>query len=149
MGWSGQGQTMTVLVPPIIKLSVLFRARESLRQEFVSYKLPKNYPMSRVKALLLGPVGSGKSCFVNSIRSTMYKRIVHLPNVGTAKNGFTKKVVEKSTRECHTVAIPNEINKQINKQAYMTPILYIITFIAMSWGSISGSLSALMHLLFP
>ncbi|KAF4092090.1 hypothetical protein AMELA_G00016980 [Ameiurus melas] len=67
-------------------------ARESLRQEFVSYKLPSYYPMSRVKALLLGPVGSGKSCFINSIRSTMYKRIVHLPNVGTAKNGFTKKL---------------------------------------------------------
>ncbi|KAF4092092.1 hypothetical protein AMELA_G00017000 [Ameiurus melas] len=67
-------------------------ARESLRQEFVSYKLPSYYPMSRVKALLLGPMGSGKSCFINSIRSTMYKRIIHLPNVGTAENGFTKKL---------------------------------------------------------
>ncbi|MCJ8749951.1 hypothetical protein PDJAM_G00193450 [Pangasius djambal] len=66
--------------------------RESLRQEFVSYKLPSKYPVSRVKVLLLGPVGTGKSCFINSIRSTMYKRIVHLPNVGTAVNGFTKKL---------------------------------------------------------
>ncbi|XP_046729261.1 interferon-induced protein 44-like isoform X2 [Silurus meridionalis] len=66
--------------------------RESLRKEFVSFKLPTNYPVSQMKALLLGPVGSGKSCFINSIRSTMYKRIVHLPNVGTAVNGFTKKL---------------------------------------------------------
>ncbi|KAI5627753.1 interferon-induced protein 44-like, partial [Silurus asotus] len=66
--------------------------RESLRKEFVSFKLPTKYPVSQVKALLLGPVGSGKSCFINSIRSTMYKRIVHLPNVGTAVNGFTKKL---------------------------------------------------------
>lgn len=82
----------TLALKYIVKSSVLFRTRERLRQEFVSYKLPAKYPVSRVKALLLGPVGSGKSCFINSIRSTMYKRIVHLPNVGTSASGFTKKV---------------------------------------------------------
>ncbi|KAL6485586.1 hypothetical protein MHYP_G00049780 [Metynnis hypsauchen] len=65
--------------------------RQSLRQKFVSYKLVLE-TLPRVRALLLGPVGSGKSSFVNSIRSTIYKRIVHLPNVGTATGSFTKKL---------------------------------------------------------
>ncbi|KAL7889000.1 hypothetical protein AOLI_G00039740 [Acnodon oligacanthus] len=65
--------------------------RQSLRQNFVSYKLVLE-TLPRVRALLLGPVGSGKSSFVNSIRSTIYRRIVHLPNVGTATGSFTKKL---------------------------------------------------------
>ncbi|KAM9495811.1 interferon-induced protein 44-like [Clarias gariepinus] len=81
-----------VLPTPWREVSWTDVAREDLRQEFVSFKLPSKFPVSQVKALLLGPVGSGKSCFINSIRSTMYKRIVHLPNVGTAVNGFTKKL---------------------------------------------------------
>ncbi|XP_036416298.1 interferon-induced protein 44-like isoform X2 [Colossoma macropomum] len=65
--------------------------RQSLRQSFVSYKLMLE-TLPRVRALLLGPVGSGKSSLVNSIRSTMYRRIVHLPNVGMATGNFTKKL---------------------------------------------------------
>ncbi|KAB5517143.1 hypothetical protein PHYPO_G00186020 [Pangasianodon hypophthalmus] len=83
---------VSFLPTPWREVSWTDTTRESLRQEFVSYKLPSKYPVSRVKVLLLGPVSSGKSCFINSIRSTMYKRIVHLPNVGTAVNGFTKKL---------------------------------------------------------
>ncbi|KAF5893755.1 interferon-induced protein 44-like, partial [Clarias magur] len=86
-------QEMADILPtPWNEVSWTDTTREALRQEFVSYKLPANYPVSQVKALLLGPVGSGKSCFINSIRSTMYKRIVRLPNVGTAVHGFTKKL---------------------------------------------------------
>ncbi|KAM9495194.1 interferon-induced protein 44-like [Clarias gariepinus] len=81
-----------VLPTPWNEVSWTETTREALREEFVSFKLPANYPVSRVKALLLGPVGSGKTCFINSIRSTMYKRIVRLPNVGTAVHGFTKKL---------------------------------------------------------
>uniref|UniRef100_A0AAR2L8M7 G domain-containing protein n=1 Tax=Pygocentrus nattereri TaxID=42514 RepID=A0AAR2L8M7_PYGNA len=67
------------------------RTRQSLRQNFASYKLVLE-TLPRVRALLLGPVGSGKSSLVNSIRSTIYRRIVHLPNVGTATGSFTKKL---------------------------------------------------------
>ncbi|KAM9496676.1 interferon-induced protein 44-like [Clarias gariepinus] len=81
-----------VLPTPWNEVSWTDTTREALREEFVSFKLPSNFPVSRVKALLLGPVGSGKTCFINSIRSTMYKRIVRLPNVGTAVHGFTKKL---------------------------------------------------------
>ncbi|KAL7872512.1 hypothetical protein SRHO_G00074950 [Serrasalmus rhombeus] len=65
--------------------------RQSLRHNFASYKLVLE-TLPRVRALLLGPVGSGKSSLVNSIRSTIYRRIVHLPNVGTATGSFTKKL---------------------------------------------------------
>uniref|UniRef100_A0A3B4CG87 TLDc domain-containing protein n=1 Tax=Pygocentrus nattereri TaxID=42514 RepID=A0A3B4CG87_PYGNA len=46
--------------------------RQSLRQNFASYKLVLE-TLPRVRALLLGPVGSGKSSLVNSIRSTIYR----------------------------------------------------------------------------
>uniref|UniRef100_A0A3B1KLC8 TLDc domain-containing protein n=1 Tax=Astyanax mexicanus TaxID=7994 RepID=A0A3B1KLC8_ASTMX len=75
----------------ILKPSLLFRNRKSLRENFVSYKLVVE-TVSQVRALLLGPVGSGKSSLINSIRSTMFKRIMHLPNVGTAAGSFTKKL---------------------------------------------------------
>ncbi|KAI4885332.1 hypothetical protein NFI96_027588 [Prochilodus magdalenae] len=66
-------------------------SRKSLRESFVSYK-PILDTLPQVRALLLGPVGSGKSSLINSIRSTMYRRIIHLPNVGTATGSFTKKL---------------------------------------------------------
>ncbi|TSL47546.1 Interferon-induced protein 44 [Bagarius yarrelli] len=50
------------------------------------------------EALLLGPVGSGKSSFINSVRSTMYNRFVHLPNIGTAVEGFTQKMTTYNIR---------------------------------------------------
>ncbi|KAM9495812.1 interferon-induced protein 44-like [Clarias gariepinus] len=71
--------------------------RENLRQDFVSYK-PFLESLPQIKALLLGPVGSGKSNFISSIKSTMYKRIVHLPNVGSSVEGFTKKMTTYDIR---------------------------------------------------
>ncbi|XP_047674996.1 interferon-induced protein 44-like [Tachysurus fulvidraco] len=65
--------------------------REDLRKSFVSYKLLLE-SLTQVKVLLLGPVASGKSSFINSVRSTMYKRAVHLHNVGTGFEGFTQKM---------------------------------------------------------
>lgn len=59
--------------------------------DFVNYKMLLT-SLSQIKALLIGPVSSGKSSFINSIRSTMYKRIVHLPNISTSVEGFTQKV---------------------------------------------------------
>ncbi|XP_053542488.1 interferon-induced protein 44 isoform X1 [Ictalurus punctatus] len=86
-----------VLPNPWREVSWNDETRDNLRKDFVSYKLLlKSLP--RVKALLLGPVGSGKSSFINSLRSTMYKRIVHLPNIGTAVDGFTQKMTTYNIR---------------------------------------------------
>ncbi|XP_053542523.1 interferon-induced protein 44-like [Ictalurus punctatus] len=71
--------------------------RENLREDFASYKMLLE-SLPRVKALFLGPVGSGKSSFINSLRSTMYKRIVHLPHIGTSVEGFTQKVTTYGIR---------------------------------------------------
>ncbi|KAG7331764.1 hypothetical protein KOW79_005733 [Hemibagrus wyckioides] len=71
--------------------------RENLRKDFVSYKLVLE-SLPRVKVLLLGPVGSGKSSFINSVRSTIYNRVIHLPNVGTAVEGFTQKMTTYDIR---------------------------------------------------
>ncbi|XP_053499721.1 interferon-induced protein 44-like [Ictalurus furcatus] len=71
--------------------------RENLREGFASYKMLLE-SLPRVKALLLGPVGSGKSSFINSLRSTMYERIVHLPSIGTSVEGFTQKVTTYGIR---------------------------------------------------
>uniref|UniRef100_A0A3B1JRA7 G domain-containing protein n=1 Tax=Astyanax mexicanus TaxID=7994 RepID=A0A3B1JRA7_ASTMX len=80
-----------ILPNPWRELSWTEENRKSLRENFVSYKLVVE-TVSQVRALLLGPVGSGKSSLINSIRSTMFKRIMHLPNVGTAAGSFTKKL---------------------------------------------------------
>ncbi|XP_060739933.1 interferon-induced protein 44-like isoform X1 [Tachysurus vachellii] len=71
--------------------------REDLRKSFVSYKLLLE-SLTQVKVLLLGPVASGKSSFINSVRSAMYKRVVHLPNVGTGFEGFTQKMTTYDIR---------------------------------------------------
>ncbi|KAF5893761.1 interferon-induced protein 44-like, partial [Clarias magur] len=71
--------------------------RENLRQDFVSYQ-PFLESLPQIKALLLGPVGSGKSNFISSIKSTMYKRIVHLPSVGSSVEGFTQKMTTYDIR---------------------------------------------------
>ncbi|KAG9282366.1 hypothetical protein AMEX_G1013 [Astyanax mexicanus] len=80
-----------ILPNPWRELSWTEENRKRLRENFVSYKLVVE-TVSQVRALLLGPVGSGKSSLINSIRSTMFKRIMHLPNVGTAAGSFTKKL---------------------------------------------------------
>ncbi|KAF4092088.1 hypothetical protein AMELA_G00016960 [Ameiurus melas] len=86
--------------------------RDNLRKDFVSYKLLlKSLP--RVKALLLGPVGSGKSSFINSLRSTMYKRIVHLPNIGTAVEGFTEKMTTYNIRFQRGVTVSDAVSGYI------------------------------------
>ncbi|KAJ8410245.1 hypothetical protein AAFF_G00202260 [Aldrovandia affinis] len=65
--------------------------REELRQKLVSFK-PYCEVLSRVRVLLLGPVGAGKSSFVNSIKSVMCREVCMMPCVGTIPEGFTKKL---------------------------------------------------------
>ncbi|XP_029604240.1 interferon-induced protein 44-like isoform X1 [Salmo trutta] len=65
--------------------------RDSLKENLVSFK-PACQSLKRVRVLLLGPAGSGKSSFINSVRSVMYGRVVLLPNIGISAEGFTKRL---------------------------------------------------------
>ncbi|CAB1340136.1 unnamed protein product [Coregonus sp. 'balchen'] len=48
--------------------------RGSLRKNLVSFK-PACQSLNRVRVLLMGPAGSGKSSFINSVRSVMFGRL--------------------------------------------------------------------------
>ncbi|XP_076872594.1 interferon-induced protein 44-like [Brachyhypopomus gauderio] len=85
------------LVSPWREVRWTEETRETMRTKLVSCKV-KLESLSRVKALLLGPVGSGKSSLVNSIRSVMYNRVVRLPIVGSKKRAFTKKLTTYDIR---------------------------------------------------
>ncbi|XP_076872595.1 interferon-induced protein 44-like [Brachyhypopomus gauderio] len=85
------------LFPPWREVRWTEKTRQTMRTKLVSCKV-KLESLSRVKALLLGPVGSGKSSLVNSIRSVMYKRVMHLPIVGSKERAFTKKLTTYDIR---------------------------------------------------
>uniref|UniRef100_A0A4W5RGA2 TLDc domain-containing protein n=1 Tax=Hucho hucho TaxID=62062 RepID=A0A4W5RGA2_9TELE len=59
-------------------------------KNLVSFK-PACRSINRVRVLLMGPAGSGKSSFINSVRSVMFGRVLLLPFIGTATKGFIKK----------------------------------------------------------
>ncbi|KPP75461.1 hypothetical protein Z043_105291, partial [Scleropages formosus] len=63
--------------------------RGRLRNNLVSYE-PSNEELTRVRVLLLGPVGAGKSSIITSIRSVLYRHVVNLPIIGAGPHGFTK-----------------------------------------------------------
>ncbi|XP_036406207.1 interferon-induced protein 44-like [Megalops cyprinoides] len=67
------------------------RNRETLRKNLVSYN-PTYESLSKVKILLVGPVGAGKSSFINSIISVMYRHVTQMPIIGCHPDGFTKKL---------------------------------------------------------
>uniref|UniRef100_A0AAY5EHR6 G domain-containing protein n=1 Tax=Electrophorus electricus TaxID=8005 RepID=A0AAY5EHR6_ELEEL len=72
-------------------------ARDDLMRGVVSFQaLDKDLP--RIRVLLLGPAGAGKSSFVVSARSIMYNRVVHLPIIGKAAGGFTKRLMSYEIR---------------------------------------------------
>uniref|UniRef100_A0A4W5RG54 TLDc domain-containing protein n=1 Tax=Hucho hucho TaxID=62062 RepID=A0A4W5RG54_9TELE len=56
--------------------------RGSLRKNVVSFK-PACRSINRVRVLLMGPPGSGKSSFINSVRSVMFGRVLLLPFIVT------------------------------------------------------------------
>ncbi|XP_072534063.1 uncharacterized protein [Salminus brasiliensis] len=87
-----------VLPNPWREMDWYNETRRSLREKFVSYKLVVK-TVSQARALLLGPVGSGKSSLINSIKSTMLRRVIHLPNVSTTTGSFTKKLKSYEIRE--------------------------------------------------
>uniref|UniRef100_A0A8C7QLS9 TLDc domain-containing protein n=1 Tax=Oncorhynchus mykiss TaxID=8022 RepID=A0A8C7QLS9_ONCMY len=65
-------------------------------KNLVSFK-PACRSLNRVRVLLMGPPGSGKSSFINSVRSVMFGRVLLLPFIGTATKGFIKKRGGKPT----------------------------------------------------
>ncbi|XP_041716172.2 interferon-induced protein 44-like [Coregonus clupeaformis] len=80
-----------VLLNPWRELSWTEKERGSLRKNLVSFK-PACQSLNRVRVLLMGPPGSGKSSFINSVRSVMFGRVLLLPFIGTATKGFIKKL---------------------------------------------------------
>ncbi|KAJ8382111.1 hypothetical protein SKAU_G00028890 [Synaphobranchus kaupii] len=80
-----------VLPNPWRALTWTEKHNEELRQNLVSFK-PTCEVLSKVRILLLGPVGAGKSSFVNSIKSVMYRYVSLMSCVGTTPEGFTKKL---------------------------------------------------------
>ncbi|XP_076129025.1 interferon-induced protein 44-like [Alosa pseudoharengus] len=65
--------------------------REDLRENFVSHKVMSD-SLNSARVLLLGPAGTGKSSFINSIRSVMLKRITHMSVSGAGAPDHLKKL---------------------------------------------------------
>ncbi|XP_036406209.1 interferon-induced protein 44-like [Megalops cyprinoides] len=80
-----------LLFSPWREVSWTEKKREELRENLTLYK-PSFEALSKVRVLLLGPVGAGKSSFINSIRSVLYRRVSLLPIIGSVSEGFTKKL---------------------------------------------------------
>ncbi|XP_055741120.1 interferon-induced protein 44-like isoform X2 [Salvelinus fontinalis] len=86
-----QGAGSVLLTGPWRILAWTEKDRDALKENLVSFK-PACQSLKRVRVLLLGPAGSGKSSFINSIRSVMYGQVVLLPNIGISAEGFTKRL---------------------------------------------------------
>ncbi|XP_042560310.1 interferon-induced protein 44-like [Clupea harengus] len=80
-----------VLPSPWREVSWTERTREDFRESFVFHKVFIE-SLNSVRVLLLGPTGSGKSSFVNSVRSVMFKRTTHMPASGAGAPGHFKKL---------------------------------------------------------
>lgn len=75
----------------LLKLSCLNRLRESLWSSMRTYK-PYGDLVHQIRILLLGPIGAGKSSFVNSVKSVFQGRVVHQALVGSDTTGISQKV---------------------------------------------------------
>ncbi|KAM6945981.1 interferon-induced protein 44-like [Aplochiton taeniatus] len=73
------------------------RKRGALREEVVSYE-PVLPSLKRVRVLLLGPKGAGKSSFINSVRSVLNGRVILLPFIGAATKDVMKKLKSFNVR---------------------------------------------------
>ncbi|XP_052213304.1 interferon-induced protein 44-like [Dreissena polymorpha] len=62
---------------------------ETLTEDIVSFKPSCELGLSDVRILMLGPVGTGKSSFYNTVNSVFKGRISHNAPCGVASNGIT------------------------------------------------------------
>lgn len=74
------------------KFCMLFhRHRNQLLEELRAFK-PNVDLISEIRILLLGPVGSGKSSFINSVRSVFQGRLTRQAIVGSDDTSITEQV---------------------------------------------------------
>lgn len=76
----------------IFKYCVSFdRHRDSLLVELGTYKPCVDF-VSEIRILLLGPIGSGKSSFINSVKSVFQGRLTRQARVGSDVTSITEQV---------------------------------------------------------
>ena len=76
----------------LFQLSLTDRSDQDII-EFVKTYRPSNDNVNHLRILLQGPVGAGKSSFINSVESAILDRIVgRVMTDATSGSSFTKKV---------------------------------------------------------
>ncbi|XP_052214071.1 interferon-induced protein 44-like [Dreissena polymorpha] len=74
----------------------VFRVTETLMEDIVAFKPPREMGMSEVRVLMLGPVGSGKSSFYNTVNSIFNGCISQRTRSGKAAHSITTLGFHKS-----------------------------------------------------
>ena len=70
----------------------IYRTNKEILDLIKRYK-PKNNEASRLRILLHGPIGAGKSSFINSVKSVLQGSIsIQAPTDATSGTSFTTKV---------------------------------------------------------
>ncbi|WAR13803.1 IF44L-like protein, partial [Mya arenaria] len=62
---------------------------DQLKEEIATFKPPSDLDLINIRVLLLGPVGSGKSSFYNTVDSVFRGRISQRARCGTSAQGIT------------------------------------------------------------
>ncbi|KAH3776046.1 hypothetical protein DPMN_177459 [Dreissena polymorpha] len=71
---------------------------DTLMEEIVAFKPPREMGLSAVRVLMLGPVGSGKSSFYNTINSVFKGRISQGARTGKSAHSITSAYTPHSTK---------------------------------------------------
>jgi hypothetical protein len=93
---------------------------EQLKVEINKFKLPEELNIPYTKILLLGPVGSGKSSFFNTINSVYRGHVTGQAPMGTGKHSVTTKVriIMQCTNSPIMVSAQTIIRKNRCTQSY-------------------------------